>query len=296
MLKEKKVTVTGASGFVGRALVKAMLDKEWRVTAVQRSSTLILTHPNLTTFHDYSDKTLMQATSNADVVVHLASPNHITGSSQENENRFESDILGLTESVAEEVLRSGGKCRFIFLSTLNVHIADRENATFYSKYKKITEERLEDRFSKLSARLAILRPPLVYDLEAVGNFAALQRLVKSGLPIPLAYRTAKRSYLSRQNLIDAICLMIEKPEWNGGVYELADPQSYTLLEVLRGIAKKVGKPLRIIYLPRFVLKTLLKLLGKKHLWETINQTQTSDTSRFVEEFEWRPNEGWLGKP
>lgn len=74
----RSAVVTGATGFIGAALVRRLLATGWRTTAIVRASsaTQALSHPNLTVHvHDDAVDSLadMLREARADVVFHLAS-------------------------------------------------------------------------------------------------------------------------------------------------------------------------------------------------------------------------------
>jgi UDP-glucose 4-epimerase len=253
-----RIVVTGATGFIGRHLVERLARDGTPLTLVvrdprkcpdawQRHSRIdIVEAPDLT-----RPEALMPALEGASAVVHLAGLAHIARSDTAGaEAQFMQANTEVTATLVDAALRSGVSA-FVNLSSLaavtanavEATINDRsdEPATPYGRSKRAAEEHV----AALVARgvFAIsLRPPLVVGAEARGNWALLQRLAHTGIPLPFASIANQRSFVSVGTLCDAIAVLTAQ-EWEArlsGNYCIADEERLSLPEVVRELRHGMG--------------------------------------------------------
>lgn len=225
------IYITGASGFVGQALVKEAIRRQLTVVTPSR---LDLETPDLT-----GVKTL----------IHLAARVHV----MDGAGDFSVNV-NLTKQLAEAAVKAGVQ-RFIFVSSIKV-LGESGEFTGNSDYNP------QDPYahSKMQAELAlrhypfetiILRPPLIYGAGVKANMASLFKLVQSGVPLPFASVQNKRSVLYVGNLVDALLSDIST-----GVYNICDETPNSLPALIAMIAKGAEVQNRCFPLPAFLFKIL----------------------------------------
>ena len=196
--------VTGASGFIGSALVRRLERRGQEVLPAVRGEAA----RGIGDLARRSETDLARALAGADCVYHLAGLNegsrHVTAADYEAVNR------DLTLRLFHAAAAAGVRI-FVWLSTIKVlgEVAETPLEPqapyapegYYALSKAAAERALLDSGGH-STSLAIVRPPLVYGPGVGGNFAALMRLCRTGLPLPLAGATALRSMVGLANLVD----------------------------------------------------------------------------------------------
>ena len=243
-----KVLVTGASGFMGGSLTEALRDYRHEVTASSRSwveqpGIFYVRSPELGPEADWSD-----ALADIDAVVHLAGLAHVT--SERSDAKTDKKYLRInaegSRKLAEQCAASGVK-HFVFLSSCHAVAAesdqvltDRTNphpATAYGRSKLAAEEAIKSVVADSDCAWTIIRPPLVYGPGNKANFGLLVKLVKSGVPLPLASVRNRRSFIYVENLIDMIATCLGNPKAFGKTFYPSDGEDVSTPELIRAIAR-----------------------------------------------------------
>ncbi len=222
-----KVAITGASGFVGRALSP-------RLTAAG---------------HGINAEA-------PEVVVHLAAIAH------RRATRDELQRVNVGAAVEKAKAAAARGARFVFVSSVKVHgeISDApltetsplQPADPYAESKARAEEELR---AIPGLRLTVLRPPLVYGPGVKANFHALLKAVAEGWPLPLRSIENRRSLIFVGNLADVIirCLRID------GTFLVSDGAVISTAQLCREVGEALGRPARLFRFPAALLP--LKLAG-----------------------------------
>lgn len=225
-----KITITGASGFVGSNLSKYL---EERGSTIEKLS---LRNPNF----------LLSKDSN--VVIHLAGKAHDTANTSAEKEYFEINTE-LTKKLFDDFLNSEIK-DFIFFSSVKAtadtldgildenHISNPQ--TPYGKSKLEAEKYLLSKSLPMGKRLFIIRPCMIHGSGNKGNLNLLYKVVEKGIPWPLANFENKRSFLS----IDNLNYLVEKiltSDIPSGVYNFADDKAISTNELVTIIANASGK-------------------------------------------------------
>jgi UDP-N-acetyl-alpha-D-quinovosamine dehydrogenase len=266
-----RMLITGANGFVGRALCIHLAASSHAVCSAVRALSGLPEEVVVGSINKNTDWRAALAGCNA--VIHLAARVHIM-------NDTEQDPLALyratnteaTLNLARQAAQSGVK-RFVFISTIKVNGEGRD-----APYREIDEPAPEDAYaiSKWEAEqglqriaqetgleIVILRPPLVYGPGVKANFLRLMRTVASGWPLPLGGIHNKRSLLYLGNFVDAIRLCLEHPDAAGQTFLLDDGQAVSTPELIRAVAQAMGRPARMLAVPVVALEWMGILLGKR---------------------------------
>lgn len=282
-----KLLITGATGFVGSALIE-------RVNSSYDTLALVRTHnnvwsPNIQQFVannifevDFPD--------NIDVIIHLAGRAHILNEQTTDPlSEFRKVNVDGTLQLARQALDKKVK-RFIFMSSIGVNGSITLQQPFtedaipqphadYAVSKSEAEQELKKLFAGSDTELVIIRPPLVYAAHAPGNFARLLKLVASNLPLPFAGTNNKRSFVALENLVDFIQTCIQHPNAANQTFLVADQTSISTRELVQYLKQGMGKPVRFIYIPQPLMKLGAVCIGKSKLYEQLFESLEVDTTK-----------------
>ena len=295
-----KVLVTGATGFVGTALVSRLVDSgRFGVrAAVRRESGELLAvveqvvAGNLTPNTDWQ-----QVLVGVDAVVHLAARVHVMNDTAADPlSAFRQVNVAGTERLARIAATKGVK-RFVYISSVKVNgegcekpftehsIPAPEDPYGVSKWE--AEQILHRVAEETGLEVVILRPPLVYGPGVKANFLSLFKIVDRGIPLPLAGINNQRSLIYLENLVDAIIKCIEHPNAANQTFLLSDGQDVSTPELIRMIASAMGKKPRLAPCPPVVLKFLGKLTGKSLEVKRLIGSLQIDNSKIKKVLNWQ---------
>ena len=206
-----RILVTGATGFVGRALVRRLLADGRKVrAAVRPTSAALPAAVERVVVEDIGPDTDWRAAlAGVDAVVHLAARAHVLRDSSPDAHALYRAVNTLGALRLAEAAASLGVRRFVFLSSVRVHGDRSIGAPFdeasplaaqdpYGSSKVEAERGLASLAAAGRLEPVILRPPLVYGHDAKGNFARLVALVARGALLPLGSVHNCRSLVYRR--------------------------------------------------------------------------------------------------
>lgn len=238
------VMVTGAGGFVGRALIPLLARQGHRIAR----------WPSAEAAFDFGNESeyarWIEQLRGLDVVVHLAAHVHQLNAVLANDLRAQSINCDGSLRLARAALAAGVK-RFIFISTAKVFgegehgpyhfdsIAAPQDA--YARSKWEAEQGLRQLTAGTTLELVIIRPPLVYGPTAGANFARLQQLARLPLPLPINTIHNRRDMIGIDNLIDFIALCARSPV-AVGTWLCSDGAAYSLGQVVSTLRRARGMP------------------------------------------------------
>lgn len=228
-----RVTVTGASGFVGGAVCRDLSTVGWTVRGVVRRS--VETPPSWEIIRgDLRDRaTAEAAVRSADLVVHAAGLAHLLPPRQV-ERDFHEQNVDVTERVARAAARSGA--RMIYISSAAAASA----RTPYGRSKREAEERLRDIGHSDGLRWTVVRPALLFGEHDPGNFLRLVIAVSRGRYLHIDGGRARKSLSYVGNVGPVIVALAQSAHSVGAVYHLADPQPRTVREIITVISECLG--------------------------------------------------------
>ena len=240
-----KLLITGASGFIGKHLLAELLKHDFDILAAVRSladspcPTFVLGKIDGKT--NWSD-----AAAGCEAVIHLAAYAHVTNPAKIDKAILHETNVEGTARLAQEAAKAGVK-HFIFISSIGA-MADASNkalcadatctpTTFYGQSKLMAEKELKSIAGKHGMEWTIIRPPLVYGPGNPGNMQRLLKLIRSGMPLPLASARNRRSFIYVENLVDVIVACLGNPKAFGKTYLPSDGEDVSTPELIRKIAK-----------------------------------------------------------
>ncbi|SDA60064.1 Nucleoside-diphosphate-sugar epimerase [Pseudomonas sp. NFPP33] len=294
-----RVLLTGATGFVGGALLRYLSTAGACVVAAVRSSGTRRFSEHVFEVGDISaDTQWASALEGTTVVVHTAARAHI---SQEVSSNPLTEYRGVnvegTLNLARQAAIAGVK-RFVFISSIGVNgnINIRPFSALdvprpvepYAQSKWEAEQGLWRIQQETEMELVIIRPPLVYGPEAPGNFGSLVRWVGKGIPLPLGAIHNRRSLVGIDNLVDLIVRCIDHPAAANQVFLAGDGRDLSTTELLRLVGDAMGRPARLIPVPAGVLKLSAALLGRRAMAQRLLGSLQVDISQTCETLDWQP--------
>ncbi|WP_168461000.1 NAD-dependent epimerase/dehydratase family protein [Acinetobacter sp. A1] len=282
-----KILITGATGFVGAALVQKINSLYDIIVLVRAQNSLLPSTVQQLVANNIFTADLPD---NIDVIIHLAGRAHILNEQTTDPlSEFRKVNVEGTLQLARQALDKKVK-RFIFMSSIGVNGAVTPQQPFteealpqphadYAVSKLEAEEELKKLFAGSDTELVIIRPPLVYAAHAPGNFARLLKLVASNLPLPFAGTNNKRSFVALENLVDFIQTCIEHPNAANQTFLVADQISISTCELVQYLKQGMGKPARFIYIPQPLMKLAAACIGKSKLYEQLFESLEVDTTK-----------------
>ncbi len=294
------VLVTGAAGFIGTALCKALAEnagRHVRGTTSSLRSNLCVPVPMVQVGKLSSSTAWAEALVEVDVVVHLAAQAHLSHGGAHNTAELERANVDGTLSLCHQASQAGAR-RFVFISSIGVNGLGNSNpfrandkpnpAEPYAVSKWHAEQGLKEIQLSSDIEIVVIRPPLVYGPDAPGNFGSLVRWVEKGIPLPLGAIHNKRSLVGIDNLIDLISRCIDHPAAANQIFLAGDGEDVSTTELLRGVGEAMGKPARLIPVPASMLQLGANLLGKKAMAQRLLGSLQVDISKTCELLDWKP--------
>lgn len=274
-----RVVVTGASGFIGRALVARMRERGRDVVALGRAE-----------LGGGGELPLAEG----DVLVHLAARAHRGGTDAD----FAADVA-LTQALARAAARCRAR-RFVHMSSIGVlgassHGTPLNESTTPSPTEPYARAKLEAERA-LARELApagttdwvILRPPMVYGPHAPGNFARLMRPVRRGWPLPFASIRNRRHLVAIENLIDAIELCVDHPAAARQTFVVADAEAVSTPQLVALMAQGLGVKPRLWPMPTFLLRAAARATGRGRMAESLLGDFEIDCGHIRRTLGWQP--------
>ena len=262
--------VTGATGFIGRAVCARFLAAGWRVRGLARHIPAQGIAGVELQQLDLERGSTLPAIESADIVIHLAGRAHMLEEmSKDPRAAFQSANSDATAHLAQAAGKAGVP-RFIFVSTAKVHGDESPGRPFtehdvpnpqddYARSKWHAEQRLRH----ILPHSVILRPPLVYGPDVGANFLRLMKLVERGIPLPLASVDNYRSLLFVHNLADCILALAMHPATTGQTFLVSDGELVSTPQLLRMLGTHLGSPAILWPCPPALLRFGASLLGKR---------------------------------
>jgi nucleoside-diphosphate-sugar epimerase len=299
------ILVTGASGFVGSALVKRLTADRNSVgvaIAVRRYGVSV---PNgvksiqvgdLLPITDWG--TSLQGIS---TVVHCAARVHaINDKSSDPLAEFRRVNVEGTANLARQAAGAGVR-RFVYLSSIKVngeftevgHPFSADDAPApedpYGVSKHEAEQALRQIAADTGMEVVIIRPPLVYGPSVKANFDLMMRWLARGVPMPLAAVTQnRRSLVALDSLVDLIITCLSHPAAANQTFLVSDGEDLSTADLLKRMGAALGQPARLFYVPPSLLKLGAQAVNKPGIYQRLCGSLQLDIAKTSQLLGWIP--------
>ncbi len=310
-----KVLVTGATGLIGRHLVRQLLQKGDRVRIfVRRPPPEFTNDLNIEAFlGDLGDPAAVdRAVSGTNIVYHLGAT--MKGSAHDHER---GTVCG-TQNIVDSVLRHDVQ-RLVYVSSLScLHAADSGRGAIvtedwpvepfpikrgaYTQAKTEAEKIVRDAVRHRQLRAVVLRPGRVFGpgmtlltpevARRIGNFFVI--LGDGTHELPLVFV---------EDVVNAIVLAAENSKFDGRVFHIVDRTHITQNQLVGDYILKNDKTAKVVHVPVAILYALaagLEVLSKvlnRAVPLSIYRVKSAlarmqfDCSRAAREIGWQPRVG-----
>lgn len=266
-----KVAVTGATGFVGRAVIDALREAQLLPIPIVRK-TADLAHERI--IGEINPTTVWtDVLTDVDVIIHLAARVHVMKDQAVDPlAAFHAMNALATINLAQQAQICGVR-RLIYVSSAKVLGEESPpNGQFepddsmvpedaYAVSKAEAEMGLQALSQTGALEVVIVRPPLVYGPGVGANFQTMMRWVALGLPLPLGGIKNRRSMIGVENLASLLVRCVDHPAAAGQTFLASDGEDVSTPMLLRSIAKAMNRPAHLINIPSRMLKVGASLCG-----------------------------------
>lgn len=254
-IEDCSVLVTGATGFIGRYLIKILLLHHVKITVLVRDryrcpksweNKIKIVEGNL-----LDEVALQNACQSIDIVFHLAgiADSSNSHSMKENTHRFRVNVVGT--SLLVNVAGNNNIKKFVFFSSVKAmgssanHCVDEKwkesPDTQYGIDKLKAEKYLNENKKLFKEGIVILRPSVVYGPGAKNNLANMIVWVKKGFFPPIQSVDNKKTMVHIDDLINLTLLASVNDKIKNETYVVTDGRYYSTREIYELVKSTQGK-------------------------------------------------------
>lgn len=261
------VALTGATGFIGRYLLRELPKRGYRLRVLLRSAAQLPDGCAGAVIGDLARPyNMSEALAGVDAIIHSAGlAATMTGVPEDDYRLFNTEAtIGFAKAAQRAKIK-----RFVFLSSIRAQ----SGPTADEILTEGREPRPTDGYgrSKLAAEQGLaatgldwvaLRLALVYGPGVEGNVAKLIKLARSPYPLPLAGLKGMHSLLGLDNLVDAIDTVLATEAPLRRPLIVADPEPLTIGAIIAAMRRGLGRPPARLYVPEPLVKGALRVSGR----------------------------------
>lgn len=297
------ILVTGATGFVGSALVARLLADGVPIrAAVRRDSAMARFDIETVKVGDLAaDTDWREAVADVGTVIHTAARVHVMSDDAIDPlMEFRRTNVHGTLRLARQAAEAGAR-RFVFVSSIKVNgeattlgqpfSADGVPVPVdpYGISKMEAEQALRELALQTGMEVVVVRPPLVYGPGVKANFRALMRMVGRRIPLPLgAIEGNRRSMVALGNLVDLLATCASHPAAGDQTFLVSDDEDLSTTQLLRRVGRAMGRPARLLPVPASWLERSAAMLGRDSVAQRLCGSLQVDICRTKRVLEWAP--------
>jgi len=298
-----KILITGATGFVGGALLKQLGQMPgYHIVALARRPIGDIPHNTTVVISDDfsvpdDDYPLLKG---LDVVVHCGARAHQMHDNPETclEEYRRVNVTG-TLMLAKQAAEAKVK-RFVYLSSIKVNGEMTEAgksftaedtpapADPYGVSKMEAELELQRFASSVGMELVIIRPVLVYGPGVRANFLTLMSLISKGIPLPFARVNNKRSFLYVGNLVEFIKVCMTHRAARNNIFLISDGEDLSTPSLIVKISKAFGRAAILLPVPVSLMVFCAAVLGKRAITTRLCSSLQVDLQKNSNLLDWKP--------
>jgi UDP-glucose 4-epimerase len=294
----KRILVTGAVGFLGRAVCEGLQKNGHIVFRTYRASVGKRLDGDLVCdLKEISDIDI--SSRQIDVVIHCSAK---VPSSVRHISRYMQENVYCTETLVKAAVKSGVK-RIIFISSLSVYegVVNSGHVTVatqpkpkssYSMSKLEAENIIISCAEKSNLEVVIIRPPLIYGPGVKGNFKYLIKWIGMSLPLPFGNFVQPRSFVSSYNLVSLVLACINHEKASGNIFLVSDDDDVSMARVAEVVGFAINKKAILISVPVNLLRLLFYVFGRQNTFERINHSLQVDISHTKRVLGWAPRKSF----
>jgi nucleoside-diphosphate-sugar epimerase len=297
-----QILVTGPDGFLGTAVCSTLRDHGFFVRGAQWKAFPLTEGCESVVVGDINAQTDWSAAlEQIDTVVHLAARVHVMDDpSADPLEAFRSVNVAGTQRLAQAAVSAGVK-RFVFISSIKVNGEEtaKGEAAFsetdepapvdpYGISKWEAEKVLRKIEAESDLEVVVLRPPLLYGPGVKANFLKLIQWVEKGIPLPLGGIENQRSLLGLTNFSDLILQCCIADQAAGHTFLVSDGDDVSSGELVKRIAKALGKPPRLVSIPESAIKLAGGIVGKSAQVQRLCSSLRINSSNVRSILNWQP--------
>ena len=289
--------MTGANGFIGRAVIERLRRDGYAVRAAIRQNADRLPPDVEGTAGDlHPDRDWSDSLRGVDLVIHLAARVHVMAETAADPlDEYRRVNVDGTISLARSAADAGVR-RFVYVSTLKVNgeagrfteTSEAVPADPYAQSKHEAEVALRQIANERRLEVVIIRPPLVYGPGVRANFRALKRAIARGIPLPLGAIRNQRSLIGIDNLVDFIVTCLRHPAAANETFLVTDGEDLSTPDLVRRLAKAMDRPARLFPMPPSLLRCVGFLAGRRNVADRLLESLQADISKARVRLSWSP--------
>ena len=294
--------VTGANGFLGRALIAELAKRNYSIRGSARSGETVLTSQvELVQSPHLNDETSwIDLFKGCQYLIHTAGRVHMMNDqSMSSLELYRKINTNATLNLARQASIAGVK-RFVYISTIKVNgEMTRNGEPFtnsslpnpkdpYATSKWEAEEGLKKISAETGLEFVILRPPLIYGIGVKGNFRRLIKSVQNQIPLPLLSIKNQRSLIGLGNCVDAIICASQHPNAAGKVFLISDDEDLTIPDLVKKISRSFSKTPLLFPMPTYLLNRGASLFGKSAALDRLVSSLQIDNYETKKILNWQP--------
>lgn len=291
-MTDRLIALTGATGFIGRHLLRELPKRGYRIRVLLRRPAEVPPEASGAVVGDLArPQNMSAALKGVDAVIHSAGLAHaMTGLPEDDYRVLNTEA---TIGLARAAERAGAS-RFVFLSSIRAQTGPTADGILteamearptdpYGRSKLAAEEGL----ATLGLDWVALRPVLVYGPGAKGNVAGLLRAARLPYPLPLGGLHGRRSLVSLDNLVEAIDTVLKAPEPLRRPLIVAEPDPLTVPEMIAALRKGLGRTPGLLNVPAPLLSAALRLTGRAEMVDRLTGSLVA-SAEALSGLGWRP--------
>ena len=303
------VLVTGANGYVGRAVVE-------RLAADGRSVRAALRRPGCAMPQGVSQVAMADLgnpqawpalLTDIDCIVHCAARAHVLKEDSANPLELFRHVNTQATLDMARAAAGAGVRRFVFISSIGVNGGQTKGRAFrhddatnphsdYAIAKQEAEDGLPIISQETGLEVVVVRPPLVLGPDAKGNLGLLAKFVRKGLPLPLGSVTHnRRDLVSLDTLASLVSTCVDHPAAAGETFLVSDGAPLSTRQIVERIGIFVGRKPCFLPMPEAVLGLGLKIIGRGGLASQLLGDLEVDIGHTRTALGWAPPTAHSGK-